>query len=847
MFRTKTKNLAKTAIKIFLVSLILSLSLSSNVSYAAGDCPLGVKKAGDNIPGDSSDQGKTCTYAAELKECPNTFSGGFKDGETKCTKTGSGSKANEQAVKQAQFFVGLQKALNRLIWPILTLIGGLMDNSLLFGNGMEEKLRDIWIPIRNLVNILFVIVLVGIALYNVLGLGDENGQYSIKSALPKIIIGIIAINFSFLAIKVFLDTINVLTVSVFALPGQVSGGLDEIIKQDKDSEERKEYEEKLCANIQGESYQEFKSKDQDQKITDATNRINEMHAREQLGDKYSKDIHGGMDFIALKAAIAESDPKKGAEKAAEFEKKVERAMKGQFCNGGELSEEALIVLSKWDSRNAALAMALSMGQIIQYQDIHPESLKDVSKLAIGTLFSFFMYLIFTISFLALFIVLLARLVVMWVSIAVSPVLLLMMAAPTVKEKMGGFKILTDNFVNLAIAPLIIGLSMTVGWIMLNALQGIESFNKGNAMYLEPGGIPVVGLSNIQDLVVALGTVAIIWSGVFGAAEGTIADKATGFLKDQAQRAGKFIGTLPLKHTPLIPVNVPGAEGERFSAAEIGDALRTATQIDTGRLSRLLKPDKVRPDTLGNEEKVKTAKDLGGYLRGLGDDITSTQTIQKLKELSQRKINKPLWDKLDTAQRTAVQTFVDSEHKPADVKALLGTKGIKGTHKLDLGEGDRKPKPTGGAAAAAGTVKPPTITRATKATAIGAAGKTMADHIDSGNAADKPAALARAENEYNTGLEMLGQRLGAIDSQGGKAKPEDVARIKEIISGNLTIKPEGGTPAAPTADQVKAAIGDAAYKTLEKAMGGSKEKLEAALQEGANPTPEPPAAPPAPAP
>ena len=95
--------------------------------------------------------------------------------------------------------------------------------------------------------------------------------------------------------------------------------------------------------------------------------------------------------------------------------------------------------------------------------------------------------------------------------------------------------------------------------------------------------------------------------------------------------------------------------------------------------------------------------------------------------------------------------------------------------------------------------------------------------------------------------MLGQRLGAIDSQGGKAKPEDVARIKEIISGNLTIKPEGGTPAAPTADQVKAAIGDAAYKTLEKAMGGSKEKLEAALQEGANPTPEPPAAPPAPAP
>ena len=75
----------------------------------------------------------------------------------------------------------IQSFLSQAIWPILYMIGGLMDNNLLFGGGMGKTLQSIWIPIRNIVNILFVIILVGIALYNITGLGEDKGNYSIKT------------------------------------------------------------------------------------------------------------------------------------------------------------------------------------------------------------------------------------------------------------------------------------------------------------------------------------------------------------------------------------------------------------------------------------------------------------------------------------------------------------------------------------------------------------------------------------------------------------------------------------------------------------------------------------------
>lgn len=69
--------------------------------------------------------------------------------------------------------------LNSLLWPFLLIIGDLMDTDLILGPGMEERLKAIWIPIRDLVNIGFVLVLLVVAFYNVLGLGGGEGDLAV--------------------------------------------------------------------------------------------------------------------------------------------------------------------------------------------------------------------------------------------------------------------------------------------------------------------------------------------------------------------------------------------------------------------------------------------------------------------------------------------------------------------------------------------------------------------------------------------------------------------------------------------------------------------------------------------
>ncbi|MDA1060231.1 MAG: hypothetical protein O3B47_00360 [bacterium] len=824
MIKTKNKNIARSTIKILLISLVVSLSTFSGVSYAAGECP----KVG-NVDGTTSDKGKTCSYASEV-ECPNTYTG-KKATPTVCTKSETPPGEIEKAIDQAQFFVGLQKTLNRLIWPVLVMIGGLMQNDLLFSNGMEEKLRDIWIPIRNLVNILFVVILVGIALYNVLGLGDENGQYSIKAALPKIIIGIIAINFSFLGIKVFLDAMNVITVSVFALPGQVSEGLENVIQLKDGDPSRIEFEEKLCAQMTGKSYKELKDKKLEQQIKDQEKALLKRFAMEYLGTSYVDATHGGMTENQLADAIKKSDKKGGAQKAEDFSKKVEDGRKGAFCTGGQLSDAGKLFLTRWDSRNAALAMAISMGQIIQYEEIHPEGLKDVTKLAISTIFSFAMYLVFTISFLALFIVLLARLVVMWLSIAISPVLLLIIAAPSLKEKMGGFNKVSDNFIKLAIAPIIIGLSMTIGWIMLNALRGVESFQTGTGLSMDPsGGIPVVGLSTIQDLTVALGTVAVIWLGVFGAAEGTIASTATDFLKDQAQRAGKFIGTLPLKHTPLIPVDVPGAEGKKFSMAELGHTLGELTNVgEQNRLTKLIKGEQVEAGTVKDTSKVANKEDFYKFLHSRGEKLTSAADLKNLEAISKGTLRKDLG--LKGPELAALKAFVAEPNKEGAVNTLLtSTPGIKaGKGGLKL-EGAAKPATGGGAAAAAGTVA--AAQDVTGDTKVG--GKSIEEHAGTEEAKQQDAVAAFKGNAdtLKASLHIIGKKQGGPDAT-------DTAKVKGMLA-KLVVNPGTDKAQVPTTEELKITLGAGGYETLVSSfVDEDKLKVELETIQKDSRTPAPP--------
>ena len=566
--------------------------------------------------------------------------------------SGTDKDFKEGAQSAVNFLVSMQKFLNRLIWPVLMLTGGLMDNSLLFGSGMEARLREIWVPIRNIVNILFVIVLVGIALYNVLGIGDENGTYSIKSILPKLIVGIIAVNFSFTAIKVFLDAINTLTVSIFSLPSQVDEGLGQILGAPGTDDA--EMIKRMCRGMKGISAGEkYTQKELEQIDKNVLTRV--------VGQKYQ---------TRYSAAFKKSGMIKPTDTAAKINTKVQAALAGnqpalnqyeaditlsknnQICNGEELTPRGIVYLNRWDSRNAALAMALNMGKIVFYEDV-PLEVDKIEKLAINAIFSVMMWLIYAASFIALFIVLLARLVVMWLAIALSPILLLAVAVPVVREKISGFGEISSQFVKNAIAPLGIAITMTVGWVMLRALQGVNSLSNNSEIlnFDTTNAIPVTGLSTLQDLIVALGTVAVVWLGVFTAASQSIAAPVTDMIKSGLQKAGTWVGTLPLKHAPIFPIEVAGKEGEKYTGAQVLETLRDIGNAEGKNVDKLSRDLGLRTGGAGSkmEDITRSGSDitddkaLARTINTHASDLKNGKKVEHLADIPKR--NKDLYRNL----------------------------------------------------------------------------------------------------------------------------------------------------------------------------------------------------------
>lgn len=570
---TKTK-IVKILLSAFVFLFALNFYVNVNIAEAAivpnDDKTACVSSDGTDLPQDVANMIVDPNNTDQCIIGPTSPTGAF------------GGQLDDRLRGIAAVIVTIQSLLNRLIWPILILIGSLLDNSILFGSGMEDRMRDIWIPVRNIVNLLFVVALVGVALYNVLGLGDENSTFSLKAILPKLFIGVIAVNFSFLLMKVFIDAINVLTVSIFALPDQVGEGVAQVL-----TDEDTQIERRVCSAIQGVSASDLAGKAPDQiktELVDSSLRKAQFKAANNLG---VTNLRGTDDALTIENKIkekAQNDGEDEAEAVEAWKTEVANIQEGDICVGTNFTPVGRIFLREYGAQNAAMALALNMGQIVFYEDISPSNIKqDIENLVVSGLFSIILYLVYMVSFLVLFIVLLARLVILWISLVLSPILLLGFAVPTIREKIGLIGDINDKFVQNAIAPLGIALSMSIGWIMLKSMQFYNATSTDISLLNSAQvGFPIESLGTLQTIIVALATVVIVWMGVFAAASKTIAEKVTSTIKTGLESAGAWVATAPIKFAPIIPVYDPSTGEWKKDAAPLAAIPETLRDIKNYR-------------------------------------------------------------------------------------------------------------------------------------------------------------------------------------------------------------------------------------------------------------------------
>ena len=491
--------------------------------------------------------------------------------------------------KMVIFLSKVLELLQKILWPIFLAIGGLMNNDLLFGAGMEERLLDIWVQIRNLVNIAFVVILLGIALYNVTGFSKE-GDYQLKTFLPKFVIALILVNFTFIGLKFVLDVSNVLTHVVFTLPSSISSELQrtQVYLPDNQDDLSKEEVQKIKQNI----------------------------------DRVCRAMFGDPDKFELRVNQLKSEQKKQVDKYY-----------CQLDNNRKyvLTENGKSFFQQFTSRNSALILAVQMMKVVDIDKLS-DALRgqkpDINGLTFNLLFSVIMYLVYAVAYVVLFVVLLARLVFLWIIIALSPII----AVKIVFSKLPtGDKDYFNLFIVNAFVPVLIGIPLTIGYIMLGALENAENPITNDFNWTEAFNLETSGVSDLQTMVIAFGAVAVVWMGVFAAAEKSIASSVVQSIKSRVTGAGRALARAA-RFLPVIPA--AGGPKGRASYQQVRNLftapLRELENKYGGGYQKRVNEANI--EALGRKGRAGTPRELKQYL---AQGITTRKFQKPLAEVIKR--------------------------------------------------------------------------------------------------------------------------------------------------------------------------------------------------------------------
>ena len=563
--------------------------------------------------------------------------------------------------KVAQVFNWSHYIFSPFIFFFTNLIGGLLGSDYIFGGKMGEMLKDIWIISRNIVNIVFVLILLYLAVKQIFFPGEGEGGTELKKALPKFVIMLIAINFSWLATRVVIDAANVATNVVFAIPSGIKGTVGEC-KIGEDN-----LPTKSC--MPGPIYFDVDTKDYAHFIGD------ECPTPEQIQDARTK--------------------------------------------GGELGSKRIFCwyeldYSRFSRNNAAYYITYGMAQITHLTRAHlgEADLKGITKTAFGFVFSIVMEAVYLIAIVCLFLALLFRVAFLWIFVALSPFLVLLYYLKKDMPEFGTgeqamFSI--SSFMRWAFVPAKVGVVFSLGFILITTGQTISQYFQVTAE--TAGGVRRTvldfktifqGMSTIQDLLWLLMSVVIVWVGVFG-----VLTKLEGVsfafegIKRYFQRAGKFAAKAGV-YAPIFPL---GEAGEKVSIAE------AVAPFDLRARFRDMAERFKKPSVAA---KLSDAYDA---LRGQRDIVDKMDNHFKNKEYKQFIALAAANSRGNFSEDMVRDASLD------ELKKFLGAFGKNWQTKADeIKDAIRKKAPTRAAGAGTAVVPPAAEKRAAAGAAAGAAGE-----------------------------------------------------------------------------------------------------------------------------
>lgn len=615
---------------------------------------------------------------------------------------------------QSDALVGLASILAVLIKlftffsvVMLDLFGELMGTEMLTGKAAQEAMLPMWVWVRNLTNVGFVVALVALAFTNLFAsFGGGEGEWTIKKKLPKIIIAMIAVNFSMLGFRLVIDAINVGTIAILGIADtRLEGGdsqqlnglmsehewvqVDEASsfltkgdirkKPDEGTYWTPEIQKGLESGDDCSKLWDVMSKDEsaEAKKTGVTSEVKVLYHKKP-GTDGNNDEH----FVCLSSGEMINRMFCGSHDDL-YRQRIQDAntpaLKESIRDDVSIDPDCLMMLdlkqyggagtSTREPESATeLNLFMAFGTVFMHLENLPALGANLDKLGSvidNTLFSGILSLAFLAALMAVFVALLLRLVVLWVAIVFSP--LLVGASVLGFGNAGGGKI-SEMVMTHLIMPLKIAAAFAVSFVMVSAMVEFGMGGNGGTFFFGPA-LSQIG-TNEYALLWQVATIVIFWKAAFWALEGN----AASFITDKIKSGAEVLANTTAKSVTIDRqlFTVPGDKsGAGFSISNVMEMPRV---IET-QAEKKHNEGRSQMKTMLGMQEAKSDKAIATLTETIRDKHTTASTWNDVAKDAQNagaNINDVIRDKsFRNAMWEKNSGHVKSSLNVADKESFMG--------------------------------------------------------------------------------------------------------------------------------------------------------------------------------
>jgi hypothetical protein len=486
-----------------------------------------------------------------------------------------------------KFFGQIIGVLYPFIYVLISMAEALLDPGNIFTPEIQVALRKIWLLSRNITNTVFAIMLFAGAIILIFRPTSEKFNEVVKEKLPRFVIAVILVNFSWFFPRVIIDASNVLASVIFRVPLML--GVKCVDPGDKSKECL------IAAHV--EFFPEHKPYPPGPANTEALCRIRVPGFERFI----HKEPHGyfdrkGVDTILDVCFVPWSKAQKNTQG---------RILNGLVTNFGLLRTMPEVTPMPTDSSSGTAALLKT-------------ALAWVSKFG----FTAFAILVLFFPLLALVVVLLMRWGVLWLTIAFMPFTFIGYALTgKLTTKIKEAPDIWEYFLGAALLPVVVAIPFSVGFILVNAGYSFGTIQHETTFRM---GTPIMtNVADLNHIVWFSMTLAILWKGTF------MALKSVSYAQGIVGKIEGFGGGL-IKAAAMAPTLIPLPIGKGK-----GDELSLAAAMQLGRGLPSL-PDTIASQQAQNwkERRGLTAPSTAATFMGMSDAV-KRERISEFNDLVKR--------------------------------------------------------------------------------------------------------------------------------------------------------------------------------------------------------------------